>query len=612
MDSIISFIVLFIILIISSILNDKYNIDHFWAFIISSLGMAIIALLILYIRYYLPEWWLDKKRKKCDVIKNKYHNAYIFFCTKNMIKLYGDISKKDISLILSIPESEWEKQENDYLEAIRIAKEKDEKANQIKTENPHGFDIWKRDKIHYLSSDIITSEYEISKLEYDYTISELLANWEMNQSSFNNICIKLAKLKLAYFGRYSYNICWREINLYDIPYWGVYTVLQLFNSSLCLEENLDYTNLQSIKWNFNNLTKFKESALYFKSEVYENILSYIKAIEDNFNNSVLVILNDDIEGWSQEVLHFHYKYISEQLQANNIDFEYIKNITQGTFNINKNKKIILLDIFTENSTLKKYCIKIIRHSGINTNILYISMLKCYDRAEIIELIDKENKRIIKEQEKREAEEKRIRTEEEAKHSLIYKVSDWNMLAGRLHYYYLLRYYPTTCNFEATDEEWEDRWTVWNFKNTPGKTSPTTHKIVLEDIVSRIKLKLIDTFGENNLKYLTLVCIPASSQEKNECRYKEFSQQLCSETGMINSYDKINVTAERIAKHLGGSSSSMSNISFDTEFFKDKYVIIFDDIITKGNSMLSFKSKMEQMGAFVICGIAIGKTTHQRP
>ena len=35
------------------------------------------------------------------------------------------------------------------------------------------------------------------------------------------------------------------------------------------------------------------------------------------------------------------------------------------------------------------------------------------------------------------------------------------------------------------------------------------------------------------------------------------------------------------------------------------------IITKGNSMLSFKRKMEELGATVIGGFSIGKTTHMR-
>ena len=48
-----------------------------------------------------------------------------------------------------------------------------------------------------------------------------------------------------------------------------------------------------------------------------------------------------------------------------------------------------------------------------------------------------------------------------------------------------------------------------------------------------------------------------------------------------------------------------------DFFTNKYVIIFDDIITKGESMLRFKNKLETLGATIIAGVSIGKTTHER-
>lgn len=39
--------------------------------------------------------------------------------------------------------------------------------------------------------------------------------------------------------------------------------------------------------------------------------------------------------------------------------------------------------------------------------------------------------------------------------------------------------------------------------------------------------------------------------------------------------------------------------------------MLDDVITRGNSMLRFKNKLETLGATVIAGVSIGKTTHER-
>ena len=44
---------------------------------------------------------------------------------------------------------------------------------------------------------------------------------------------------------------------------------------------------------------------------------------------------------------------------------------------------------------------------------------------------------------------------------------------------------------------------------------------------------------------------------------------------------------------------------------NSYIILFDDVITTGKSMLIFKRKLEKLGATVIAGVAIGITTHER-
>lgn len=200
----------------------------------------------------------------------------------------------------------------------------------------------------------------------------------------------------------------------------------------------------------------------------------------------------------------------------------------------------------------------------------------------------------------------------AKDVLIRKVKSWNILSQKIHYTWLFYYYPTTCDFEATEEEWANRWIIWNFKNTPGKTSESAHLNTLNLVIPMLKDKLLKTFEAKNLKYITLVCIPASSQSKTKARYEEFSQRICNELGMINAYPYIVVTEEKEAKHLGGSDLDTKKLHFDEEFFKGKYVLLFDDIITKGKSMIAFKHKMESLGAIVIGGLALGKTKHERP
>jgi predicted amidophosphoribosyltransferase len=128
----------------------------------------------------------------------------------------------------------------------------------------------------------------------------------------------------------------------------------------------------------------------------------------------------------------------------------------------------------------------------------------------------------------------------------------------------------------------------------------------------IKNKLLETFEADSLQYLTLVCIPASSQAKTQARYEEFSERICNELGMINAYPHIKVVSEKEEKHLGGTGINLDNLSFDEDFFKGRYVLLFDDVITKGYSMTTLNIKMKSLGAIVVGGLSLGKTKHERP
>ena len=56
--------------------------------------------------------------------------------------------------------------------------------------------------------------------------------------------------------------------------------------------------------------------------------------------------------------------------------------------------------------------------------------------------------------------------------------------------------------------------------------------------------------------------------------------------MKNGYDYVYILNEGEAKHLGGVAQAQFSINSD--YFKDKYVILFDDVITSGRSMENFK------------------------
>ena len=234
-------------------------------------------------------------------------------------------------------------------------------------------------------------------------------------------------------------------------------------------------------------------------------------------------------------------------------------------------------------------------------------------------LEQEQARLQQEQARLQQELEAKRKAEEIKNRIINQltncVSSWDTPSySSIHCFSLYNYYPTTCSWEATNYEWEIRKTIWDFKANP--TTPLTEdeiRIRHESAMTRIFpdiLKLLHhTFSSNLLSKLTLVCIPSSKRIVTERRYKDFSEKLCKESGMMNGYNHISVIYDGDAKHLGGSNSAQYSIN--SSFFKDKYIILFDDVITSGRSMETFKYLLQNAGAIVICGISIGKTKHDR-
>lgn len=153
--------------------------------------------------------------------------------------------------------------------------------------------------------------------------------------------------------------------------------------------------------------------------------------------------------------------------------------------------------------------------------------------------------------------------------------------------------------DVTKRDWDVRRLVWAFKE--GRYSEFCAKVVAK--------RLIDTYGEKVSRYV-FACIPASSESRNEARYKRFACMVCQLTGCMNAYDAIKVSGQRLAIHEYKNAKRVANtqvIDFDKRFFLGREVIVFDDIFTRGKSYERFASTINRLGASVVGGIFLGKT-----
>ena len=170
--------------------------------------------------------------------------------------------------------------------------------------------------------------------------------------------------------------------------------------------------------------------------------------------------------------------------------------------------------------------------------------------------------------------------------------------------WFVKYFPMRIK-NLSDESIKDRQLVYDFKD--GKING------IEFVAKVTANKMLEQYGDECSK-IVFSCVPASSEEKNQLRYKLFSEMVCSMTGAINGFQYVNVIGERLAIHEHRSKEKeirkVSIIEFDEKWFNGKQVLCFDDIITRGHSYANYANQLESIGASVIGGMFLARTHYR--
>ena len=496
-------------------------------------------------------------------------------------KKYGEMLKTcDLRKEIEQKEKEWQ---------IKEKKRKDiAKSNIFKNKYPNGLNIFIQLNSHnclYDSTQIANiDEKELIKLEKEYSSFQ---KWLKEQNAFSSLCWKTAHDSFPNLGRYKYPIYLPSFNKnYEVTTQEC-TVWQIFTDCFCEDNKINYTYY---KWVYDNFEKTKKIDDKYIRQNVNKIVDFIKKIDKEVS---VVICPGDGDLLDDANISF-MSYLMAKLTETNCELK-----VYGA--APSRKYVVLVEVITSNSLLKEHCQEIItKYNSLTPCLCYISLMKGYDTDEMQALIDKKK---IEEKEK-EREKQKIA---KAHKKIVEATQKWDTIFMGFQAVSMLDYYPTTSNVNQTSDIWNDRRMVWNFKNNPEKVYDEENEKAVEWVVKQAEEIIVTTFGKENAQYVTFVCIPASSQEMTERRYKAFSEKLCKVTGMINAFNHLKVTRAKAEKHTGGSSFSQDMLEFDKNFFKDKYVLLFDDVITSGSSMKSFKSKLQELGSTVIGGISIGRT-----
>lgn len=171
-------------------------------------------------------------------------------------------------------------------------------------------------------------------------------------------------------------------------------------------------------------------------------------------------------------------------------------------------------------------------------------------------------------------------------------------------YYFFYYYITkrSLNYDNSfsSESLDIQKKIWDFKD--GVTQDYFTKLV----ISKVKDILFGIEDKSNVIFL---CIPASTVASNKTRYLSFSNKICKECNIINGYNFITIINEKEPKHLTNEYTK-SEYKFDIAQLQNKKIIIFDDVVTKGNSMCNFISQLENIGAKVIYCLSLAHTYYE--
>lgn len=104
--------------------------------------------------------------------------------------------------------------------------------------------------------------------------------------------------------------------------------------------------------------------------------------------------------------------------------------------------------------------------------------------------------------------------------------------------FFLKYFPVRVRNVGEDAV-AARQLIWAFKDARDNA--------FEKVAQMTAAHLIKVCGEK-IKDIVFVCVPASTQAKNESRYMAFCNRVSELCGIINGYSHISVSGDRLAVH----------------------------------------------------------------
>lgn len=190
-------------------------------------------------------------------------------------------------------------------------------------------------------------------------------------------------------------------------------------------------------------------------------------------------------------------------------------------------------------------------------------------------------------------------------SYIERTQKWPVMCGNLPFKSLYRYVPQSCRTQGEETVIEgERRLLYAFKDGKLDWSDTS---VLNLLATEIEDVIFQVFELDCLPFVTWFCIPPSptnlpslqlsSIENNNDRYLSrfglLSTRICAKLKMKNGLDAVQF-------------DDSGSYSLNKDLLAGANVILFDDIVTRGEAVRRIKSELENLGANVLLFISVSK------
>lgn len=235
------------------------------------------------------------------------------------------------------------------------------------------------------NEEIVRNRKNIEELQRTFELSKGFDGWEKKQDSFCNQYWNFIKEIRPNDGRYTYQVEFQKSDRFGQLHKSKYKIWQGFAESF--STHLQERQTDKYKENLKKVKQFAIKNRYFYDHVYENLVFIAQKVEDEYGNTLVILVNQCKLHWSKDIYAYHYEHLIKKLNENEFEWLFFSNLGDNTDN-GDYKAVVVIDFITSNDELKANAQLIMEHFPVSPPMIgYYSLVKEYDEDELLKIED---------------------------------------------------------------------------------------------------------------------------------------------------------------------------------------------------------------------------------